>query len=94
MTAGGYRVAVVGATGNVGQVMLEVLRERAFPAREIVAFASARSAGRVLAGGLVVQTLSDDAIGGFDVALFSAGAGVSREWAPRFAEQGAVVVDT
>ncbi|HEY8866525.1 MAG TPA: aspartate-semialdehyde dehydrogenase [Solirubrobacteraceae bacterium] len=93
MTEGGYRIAVVGATGNVGQVMLEVLRERAFPAREIVPFASARSAGRELDGGLVVQTLSADAIGGFDVALLSAGAAVSREWAPRFAKQGAAVVD-
>ncbi len=53
------RVAVVGATGAVGTVMLEKLREREFPAREIVPFASERSAGRELEGGLVVQALSE-----------------------------------
>jgi len=89
----GLRVAVVGATGVVGTVMLEKLRERAFPAREIVPFASERSAGRELEGGLIVQPLRDDTIQGFDVAIFSAGAGTSREWAPRFVEAGAVVVD-
>ena len=88
-----YRVALVGATGAVGTVMLEKLRERGFPAREIVPFATQRSAGRVLDGGLVVQALEEDAIGGFDLALFSAGGGTSREWAPRFAATGCVVVD-
>jgi aspartate-semialdehyde dehydrogenase len=89
----GYRVAVVGATGAVGSTMLDVLRQRAFPAREIVPLASERSAGRELDGGLVVQALGDAAIDGFDVALFSAGSSLSREWAPRFVEAGAVVVD-
>jgi len=89
----GYRVAVVGATGAVGTVMLEKLRERAFPAREIVPFASERSAGSTLADGSVVQPLSDDTIQGFDLALFSAGATTSGEWAPRFVEAGCVVVD-
>jgi aspartate-semialdehyde dehydrogenase len=87
-----YRVAVVGATGAVGGVLLELLRERDFPASEIVPFASERSAGRDL-GGRTVQALEDDLIAGFDLALFSAGSGVSREWAPRFVRGGAVVVD-
>jgi aspartate-semialdehyde dehydrogenase len=88
-----YRLAVVGATGQVGTLMLQLLREREFPAREIVAFASARSVGRELDDGLVVQGLSDDAIRGFDLALFSAGGSTSGEWAPRFAQAGAVVID-
>ena len=87
------RVAVVGATGAVGTVMLRLLRSRAFPASEIVPFASERSVGRELDGGLVVQPLTEETIQGFDVALFSAGATRSREWAPRFVEAGAVVVD-
>jgi aspartate-semialdehyde dehydrogenase len=91
--SGGLRVAVVGATGAVGTVMLRLLRERDFPAREIVPFASERSVGRELDGGLVVAPLDDETIQGFDVALFSAGATRSREWAPRFVAAGAVVVD-
>jgi aspartate-semialdehyde dehydrogenase len=89
----GYRIAVVGATGQVGTLMLELLRQRAFPAREILPFASARSVGRGLEGGLVVQGLSEESIQGFDLALFSAGGSTSGEWAPRFAEAGAVVID-
>lgn len=89
----GYRVAVVGATGAVGTVMLEKLRERRFPVREIVPFASARSAGRELDGSLVVQELTNDSIQGFDIALFSAGGATSGEWAPRFVDAGAVVID-
>jgi aspartate-semialdehyde dehydrogenase len=90
------RVAVVGATGAVGSTMLGVMRERTFPADEVVPFASERSAGRKIDHGdvdLTVQPLSDGAIQGFDLALFSAGSDVSEEWAPRFAEAGAVVVD-
>jgi aspartate-semialdehyde dehydrogenase len=90
------RVAVVGATGAVGSTMLGVMRERGFPADEVVPFASERSAGRRIDHGdveLKVQPLSADAIRRFDLALFSAGSGVSEEWAPRFAEAGAVVVD-
>ena len=90
---GGLRVAVVGATGAVGTVMLRLLRDRAFPASEIVPFASERSVGRELDGGLVVAALDDDTVQGFDVALFSAGATRSREWAQRFVDGGAVVVD-
>jgi aspartate-semialdehyde dehydrogenase len=89
----GYRVAVAGATGQVGTLMLELLRERGFPARELVPFASARSVGRELEGGLVVQGLNEESIQGFDLALFSAGGETSGEWAPRFVAAGAVVVD-
>jgi aspartate-semialdehyde dehydrogenase len=87
-----YRVAVVGATGAVGTVMLAKLRERHFPAEEIVPFASERSAGREL-DGMIVQPLTDETIQGFDLAIFSAGASTSGEWAPRFVDAGAVVVD-
>jgi aspartate-semialdehyde dehydrogenase len=91
--ARGYRVAVVGATGQVGTLMLRLLRERQFPAAEIVPFASERSVGRELDGGLIVRGLDADSIQGFDVALFSAGGAISGEWAPRFAAAGAVVID-
>jgi aspartate-semialdehyde dehydrogenase len=87
---------VVGATGAVGSTILGVMRERSFPADEIVPFASERSAGRRIDYGdtdLTVQALSEDAIRGFDIALFSAGSATSSEWAPRFADAGAVVVD-
>ena len=91
--AGGMRVAVVGATGAVGRTMLELLAERAFPAQEIVLFASARSAGTVI-DGRTVQLLDDHAdLSGFDIALFSAGGGTATRWAPRFAAQGAAVID-
>ncbi|HMJ02444.1 MAG TPA: aspartate-semialdehyde dehydrogenase [Conexibacter sp.] len=90
---GGYRVAVVGATGQVGGVMLELLRERGFPTREIVPFASERSTGRELEVAGIVQPLTDETIQGFDLALFSAGGSTSGEWAPRFADAGAIVVD-
>ena len=91
----GYRIAVVGATGQVGTLMLRLLAERSFPAREIVPFASERSAGRVLkstpnGSGHAgepwelgpVRTLSAETIQGVDIALFSAGASASRR-APR-----------
>jgi aspartate-semialdehyde dehydrogenase len=86
------RVAVVGATGAVGTVMREKLRERAFPAGEVVPFASERSAGRML-DGVPCQVLSDETIQGFDLAIFSAGGATSGEWAPKFVEAGATVVD-
>jgi len=91
--SGPYRIAVVGATGQVGTLMLKLLRERSFPIRELVPFASARSIGRELEDGLIVQGLSDESIQGFDLALFSAGGSISGDWAPRFADAGAVVVD-
>jgi len=87
-----YKVAVVGATGAVGTTMLELLEKRAYPASAIVPFASARSAGKEI-GGRVVQPLTDDTISGFDVAIFSAGGTISKEWAPKFAATGAIVVD-
>jgi aspartate-semialdehyde dehydrogenase len=87
------RVAVVGATGAVGTVMLQKLRESDLPVSEIVPFASERSRGRELDGGLIVQALSEESIQGFDIAIFSAGATTSRAWAPRFAATGCVVVD-
>jgi aspartate-semialdehyde dehydrogenase len=92
MTRRRYKIAVVGATGAVGTVMLAKLRERDFPAAEIVPFASARSAGREL-GGMIVQPLTGETIQGFDIAIFSAGGATSGEWAARFVDAGAVVVD-
>jgi aspartate-semialdehyde dehydrogenase len=87
------RVAVVGATGAVGRTMLSLLREREFPADELVLFASARSAGTEI-DGRTVQRLDERAdLDGFDIALFSAGAGTAREWAPRFARRGTAVID-
>jgi aspartate-semialdehyde dehydrogenase len=90
------RVAVVGATGAVGPVVLEVLAERGFPASEVVAFASARSAGsRVPFGGgeLEVRELTEDSFDGFDLALFSAGGSTSKRYAPAAVARGCVVVD-
>jgi aspartate-semialdehyde dehydrogenase len=87
-----YKVAVVGATGAVGTVMRAKLRERGFPAAEVVPFASERSVGRML-DGVPCRALAEDTIQGFDLALFSAGGSTSGEWAPRFVDAGAVVVD-
>jgi aspartate-semialdehyde dehydrogenase len=93
MTSAAPRVAVVGATGVVGTTMLQLLNEREFPASEIVLFASERSAGTEV-DGLTVSALNADAeLDGFDLALFSAGAGTSREWAKRFVERGTTVID-
>ena len=91
-----YRVAVVGATGVVGTEMLRILVERGFPASEIVPMASARSAGKTVPIGgeqVTVVELAAGNIDGFDIAIFSAGGGTSAEWAPKFAEAGAIVVD-
>jgi len=90
------KVAVVGATGMVGRMMLKVLEEREFPVDRLFPAASERSAGReVIFRGKPVRVVSVmEAIEGApDVALFSAGAGVSKEWAPVFAENGTVVID-
>jgi len=90
------RVAVVGATGAVGSTILGIMRERAFPADEVVPFASERSAGRTIDWGdrdLTVVALSDESIRGFDLALFSAGSTISEQWGPKFAAAGATVVD-
>ena len=87
---------MVGATGAVGSTILGVMNERSFVADEVVPFASERSAGRTIDWGeqtLTARALSDESIRGFDLALFSAGSGVSEEWGPRFTDAGAVVVD-
>ncbi|MBI3597010.1 MAG: aspartate-semialdehyde dehydrogenase [Nitrospirae bacterium] len=91
-----YVVAVVGATGAVGQEMVEVLQERKFPVKELRLFASERTAGETLTfqdRSLTVQLLTKDAFTGVDIALFSAGEEVSREYAPVAVSAGAVVID-
>nr|WP_297428053.1 aspartate-semialdehyde dehydrogenase [uncultured Actinotalea sp.] len=94
--AAGLNVAVVGATGQVGRVMRQLLAERDFPVASIRFFASARSAGTTLpwkGEDVVVEDIASQDLAGIDVALFSAGGGPSREHAPRFAAAGALVVD-
>lgn len=92
-------LAVVGATGQVGRVMRQILVERDFPADKVRFFASARSAGKELdfrGKKVVVEDIaatSTEELKGIDIALFSAGGATSREHAPRFAEAGAIVVD-
>ncbi|HRV69942.1 MAG TPA: aspartate-semialdehyde dehydrogenase [Marmoricola sp.] len=90
------RIGVVGATGQVGVAMREILLDRGFPAEEIRFFASARSAGTVLPYGdreVVVEDTAAADPAGLDIAVFSAGATASRAQAPRFAEAGVTVVD-
>lgn len=92
----GYTVAVLGATGAVGRAMLETLNRRDFPVRELRALASPRSAGQQLmykGERVTVETVSEASFKGVDIALFSAGAATSLEWAPKAVEQGAVVID-
>jgi aspartate-semialdehyde dehydrogenase len=92
----GLSVAVVGATGQVGAVMREILAERSFPIRELRLFATARSAGTSVEFGgqtVVIEDVATADPSGIDIALFSAGATGSRAHAPRFAEAGAVVID-
>ncbi len=92
----GYRVAVVGATGAVGETMLEILAERQFPVAEVAALASERSVGREVSFGrksLVVDDLAKFDFSGWDFALFSAGGSVSAEHAPRAAAAGCTVID-
>ena len=91
-----FRVAVVGATGAVGGTMLRVLEERGFPVTELRPLASSRSAGRqldYLGKPVFVETLTDAAFDGIDIALFSAGGDRSRTFAPAAVEAGAVVID-
>ena len=91
-----FNVAVVGATGAVGATMLSVLEERGFPVSKLQPLASARSAGRevdYLGQPRTVRELSEDAFGGVDIALFSAGSSRSRAFAPAAVEAGAVVID-
>ncbi|CAM5496624.1 aspartate-semialdehyde dehydrogenase [Rhodanobacter lindaniclasticus] len=91
-----YKVAMVGATGAVGETLLAILAERQFPVSELVPLASERSAGeRITFGGkqVTVQLLDGYDFAGVDIAFFSAGGSVSREHAPRAAAAGAVVID-
>ena len=92
----GYKVAVVGATGNVGREMLDILAERAFPADEIVAVASRRSQGVEVSCGertLKVKALEHFDFSDVDICLMSAGSAVSKEWSPKIAAKGAAVID-
>jgi len=91
-----YNVAVVGATGTVGQTMLEILAERDFPIGDLIPLASSRSAGSTVefkGKEYVVQDLADFDPSGLDIALFSAGGDTSAEYAPRFAGAGCYVID-
>ncbi|MGH8105210.1 MAG: aspartate-semialdehyde dehydrogenase [Arenimonas sp.] len=91
-----FVVAVVGATGAVGEVMLSVLHERKFPIKQLVLLASERSAGKKLDFGnhkITVQDLATFDPAGVDIALFSAGGSTSKEYAPKFAAAGAIVID-
>src|SRR4029078_3292040 len=92
----GYRVAVVGATGNVGREILNILAERQFPLAEVAAVASARSTGNVIDFGdsgeeLRVKNLEHFDFAGWDIALFAAGAGVSKVYAAQAAARGFTV---
>jgi aspartate-semialdehyde dehydrogenase len=92
----GYRVAVVGATGNVGREMLGILAERSFPADDVIALASRRSQGTEVSFGdktLKVKALEHHDFADVDICLMSAGSAVSKEWSPRIAAAGAVVID-
>ena len=92
----GYKVAVVGATGVVGHEMLDILAERNFPADEVVALASRKSQGVECSFGdktLKVKALDHFDFSDVDICLMSAGGAVSKEWSPKIAAQGAVVID-
>jgi aspartate-semialdehyde dehydrogenase len=92
----GYKVAVVGATGNVGREMLAILAERTFPADEVVALASRRSLGTEVSFGdktLKIKALEHCDFSDVDICLMSAGSPVAKEWAPKIAAAGAVVID-
>ncbi|HMB31098.1 MAG TPA: aspartate-semialdehyde dehydrogenase, partial [Desulfohalobiaceae bacterium] len=92
----GLVVGVVGATGAVGREMLKILEERNFPSASVRALASSRSAGTALPfrdSELTVEELREDSFENIDLALFSAGGGTSKEFAPKAAEANCVVVD-
>ena len=92
----GFKVAVVGATGNVGRDMLDILAERQFPASEVVALASKRSLGTEVSFGdktLKCKVLDHYDFSDTDICLMSAGGDVSKEWSPKIAAQGCVVID-
>jgi aspartate-semialdehyde dehydrogenase len=92
----GFKVAVAGATGNVGREMLEILVERRFPADEVVALASSRSIGTDVSYGdktLKCRYLDTYDFAGTDICLMSAGGAISKEWSPKIAAAGCVVID-
>ena len=92
----GYKVAIAGATGNVGREMLNILDERKFPADEVVALASRRSVGTEVSFGdrtLKVKALENYDFSDVDICLMSAGGDVSKEWSPKIGAQGTVVID-
>ncbi|NMG38272.1 aspartate-semialdehyde dehydrogenase [Chelativorans sp. ZYF759] len=92
----GFKIAVVGATGNVGREMLNILEERGFPADEVVALASRRSLGTEVSYGdrtLKVKDLATYDFSDTDICLMSAGGNVSKEWSPKIGRQGCVVID-
>lgn len=92
----GYRVAIVGATGAVGSELITLLEERQFPVSQLVLLASPRSAGKQLQfknKTYAVAPLREDALDNIDIVLASAGGGISKEWAPKAAAKGAVVID-
>ncbi|WP_186392413.1 MULTISPECIES: aspartate-semialdehyde dehydrogenase [unclassified Pannonibacter] len=92
----GYKIAIVGATGNVGREMLDILAERGFPAAEVVPLASRRSQGTEVSFGdktLKVQALENYDFSDTDICLMSAGGSVAKEWAPKIGAQGCVVID-
>ena len=92
----GYKVAVVGATGNVGREMLDILAERGFPVSEVVPLASSRSLGTEVSFGdktLKTRVLDNYDFSDTDICLMSAGGSVSKEWSPKIGAQGCVVID-
>src|ERR1700748_3754361 len=92
----GFKVAVVGATGNVGREMLNILEERRFPADEVIAVASRKSQGTEVSFGdrtLKCRALEHTDFSDVDICLMSAGGGVSKEWSPKIGRQGCVVID-
>jgi len=92
----GFKVAIVGATGNVGRELLSILDERAFPVDQVVALASSRSLGTEVSFGdktLKCQALEHYDFSDTDICLMSAGSAVSKEWAPKIGAQGCIVID-
>src|ERR1700730_13342236 len=92
----GYKVAVVGDSGNVGREMLAILAERSFPADDVVAIASRRSQGTEVSFGdkiIKVRAIDHHDFSDVDICLMSAGAAASKEWSPKIAAAGAVVID-